>query len=103
MDQAELRKKLETRLNQLAVKVDDIDHTLMEASPADFEEQATEAEGDEVLEGLSQAGHDEIDAIRAALKRMNEGTYGVCVSCGEDIAPKRLEALPHAALCISCA
>lgn len=103
MNQAELRKKLEARLNQLATKVDDIDHTLMEAAPADFEEQATEAEDDEVLEGLSQAGHDEIDAIRAALKRLNDGTYGVCTSCGEDIAPKRLEALPHAALCINCA
>ena len=103
MNQSEVREKLEKRLNELAAKIDGIDHTLMEPSPADFEEQATEADGDEVLEGLSQAGHDEIDAIRAALKRLEDGSYGVCTSCGEDIAPKRLEVLPHAALCINCA
>jgi RNA polymerase-binding protein DksA len=38
--------------------------------------------------------------IDAALKRIEEGTYGVCTSCGKEIAPERLEAHPWAALCI---
>jgi RNA polymerase-binding protein DksA len=38
--------------------------------------------------------------IDAALKRIEEGTYGTCVRCGKQIAPERLEAYPWASLCI---
>jgi RNA polymerase-binding protein DksA len=38
--------------------------------------------------------------IDAALKRIDDGTYGVCTKCGREIAPERLEARPWAALCI---
>ncbi|HVA30862.1 MAG TPA: TraR/DksA C4-type zinc finger protein [Gaiellaceae bacterium] len=38
--------------------------------------------------------------IDAALKRIDDGTYGACVECGSEIAPERLEAYPWASLCI---
>jgi RNA polymerase-binding protein DksA len=38
--------------------------------------------------------------IDAALKRIDEGTYGTCRTCGKEIAPERLEAYPWASLCI---
>jgi RNA polymerase-binding transcription factor len=38
--------------------------------------------------------------IDAALKRVEDGTYGTCVRCGREIAPERLEAYPWASLCI---
>jgi DnaK suppressor protein len=41
--------------------------------------------------------------VDAALERVEDGTYGVCASCGEPIAPARLEARPVARTCISCA
>jgi RNA polymerase-binding protein DksA len=41
-------------------------------------------------------------AIDAALARIDAGTYGVCVNCGAQIAPERLEAMPWATLCIDC-
>ena len=41
-------------------------------------------------------------AVRAALARMDEGTYGVCIHCEEEIKPKRLEAVPWAAYCVNC-
>jgi len=41
--------------------------------------------------------------IDAALARIDEGTYGECLDCGEDIAVKRLELDPTTPLCISCA
>ncbi len=44
-----------------------------------------------------------IQRIEAALKRLEEGDYGVCVECGEEIAEKRLEADLAAAFCIRCA
>jgi RNA polymerase-binding transcription factor DksA len=41
--------------------------------------------------------------VDAALGRVEDGTYGVCESCGGSIAPARLEARPVARTCISCA
>ena len=40
--------------------------------------------------------------IRAALERIEAGTYGTCTECGEPVAADRLEALPWAAHCIDC-
>lgn len=41
--------------------------------------------------------------IEAALKRLDEGDYGYCLKCGEEIKEKRLEIDPAAALCVNCA
>jgi DnaK suppressor protein len=41
--------------------------------------------------------------IDAALGKLEAGTYGQCESCGQDIADARLEAMPAARLCMSCA
>ena len=43
-----------------------------------------------------------LDAVLAALARLDDGTYGACIRCGRPIAPGRLEALPWAAHCIDC-
>ena len=40
--------------------------------------------------------------IKDALARLDAGTWGVCDGCGEQIPPKRLKALPWAALCVEC-
>ena len=45
----------------------------------------------------------EVRRIDAALARIDEGAYGFCVTCGEDIAAKRLDLDPAAAVCIDCA
>ena len=45
----------------------------------------------------------EIQRIDAALKRMDEGEFGYCVSCGIDIEPKRLENDPTTPTCFDCA
>jgi RNA polymerase-binding protein DksA len=43
-----------------------------------------------------------LQAVEAALARLDAGTFGTCVRCGRPIAPERLEALPWAAHCIDC-
>ncbi len=43
-----------------------------------------------------------ISKIREALNRIDEGTYGICESCGEDISEQRLKARPVTTLCIDC-
>ena len=45
----------------------------------------------------------EILRLTAALQRLEDGEYGMCVHCGEDIAKKRLEIDPAATHCINCA
>ena len=41
-------------------------------------------------------------AVHAAIERINAGTFGECLNCGQDINVKRLEALPWAKYCITC-
>jgi RNA polymerase-binding transcription factor DksA len=43
-----------------------------------------------------------VNALSAALDRLNEGQYGTCVECGEAIAPARLQALPEVQTCVRC-
>ena len=51
---------------------------------------------------LREHNEGQIAAIDAALARMDAGTWGICVTCGQPIATARLEALPSAAHCIDC-
>jgi DnaK suppressor protein len=43
-----------------------------------------------------------LTAIRVALQRIDEGTYGLCLACEGDISIKRLSAIPWATFCIRC-
>ena len=96
------KQTLKKRREELAARVSSIDATLQAPLSADFEEQAGDLEGQEQLEGLESAALKEIAAIDAALHRIAAGTYGICIKCGEAIAPKRLEAVPTATTCVSC-
>jgi RNA polymerase-binding transcription factor DksA len=80
-----------------------IEADLAEPHSADFAEQATEREDDDALEGQDALLGREILAVKAALARIDGGSYGECTRCGEDVGQKRLEAVPEAALCIACA
>jgi DnaK suppressor protein len=51
---------------------------------------------------LAEVENRELTYIDAALKRMRDGTYGVCQDCGINIPMARLNALPYATHCISC-
>ena len=43
-----------------------------------------------------------IEKLTAALKRVEEGTYGTCTECGKPIGPARLKALPEVSTCVTC-
>ncbi|MGV6801769.1 MAG: TraR/DksA family transcriptional regulator [bacterium] len=49
-----------------------------------------------------QLRHRQVLRIDAALLRLEQGNYGLCLNCGEDIAPKRLAIDPAVELCIDC-
>ena len=101
--QAKIAEALRGQLAELKARVDSMDRALREPLSADFEEQAADLEGQDALGGIEDAALAEISQIEAALKRIAEGSYGVCAQCGDEIAPKRLEAQPTATRCIKCA
>ena len=104
MTSIEARKtQLEQRLQELDRRLHSIDAELEGHHNRDAEDHATEVEGDEVLEGIGNAGMTEIRMIKAALDRIDEGTYGECLRCGEEISQERLDVLPYAPLCRNCA
>lgn len=55
------------------------------------------------LQGLLDAARVELTEVDRAAERLADGTYGRCATCGEPIAPERLEALPATTTCIGCA
>jgi RNA polymerase-binding transcription factor DksA len=98
-----VKRRMVMRLAELAREPRAIDAELHAPGDPDFEERAVEIEGEEILEGLGKVALDEIGQITSALSRLELGTYGVCVVCGADISPARLNAVPYAAKCIKCA
>lgn len=93
----DLREEVTQRMKNIEK---DIRH---EDLSADWNEQATERENDEVLESLGNAADRELANINAALQRIEDGSYFYCEECGDDIPAARLELLPFSTLCVSCA
>lgn len=52
---------------------------------------------------LRERSRGELALVEGALRALDDGTYGTCISCGNPIAPARLEAIPWAPMCIDCA
>ena len=94
---------LKSRRSELLGELREIEDALDDTPPQDWEDRAAERQGDEVLEALGHHDQEEVRRIDAALVRIAEGIYGECQKCGEDIAPKRLEALPDTPFCAKCA
>lgn len=60
-------------------------------------------QGQAMAVATEQRRRDEARRVEAAIKRIDEGEYGYCIACGEDIAEKRLAVDPTVATCIKCA
>lgn len=97
------KKQLIDRLGELDHRLQDIETELDAHQSRDWAELAVEREEDEVLEGIGSQGLAEIEQIRAALRRIEDDSYGFCVRCGEPIAEERLDLLPATPFCRNCA
>jgi RNA polymerase-binding transcription factor DksA len=62
---------------------------------------AATAERTEVI-GLVDTIKGQLDGVDAALARITEGKYGICVNCGKEIDPARMEARPESIYCVDC-
>lgn len=83
--------------------------TIVESAKGGATDDEHDAEGATIAFERAQAmalleeTRTQVEALDTALARFDSGGYGVCESCGQDIAPERLAARPSATLCITCA
>lgn len=94
----ERRSEIIARIQQLAAGWQALREPAIE-----LEEEAQKVGITEAYSSLDQSGKAEIENIDLALSKMFTGDYGICEACGDDIAYKRLEALPASRLCVDCA
>jgi len=102
----EVRSNLIAMLEELNLRLSRITNNVKHADvplEKDFAEQATQNENDEVMDYLGNSARTEIEMIKQAIARIDNGQYGICQVCGEPISKERLEALPYSNLCIKCA
>jgi DnaK suppressor protein len=109
--EAEKLKEFFNALHSLAAQLRDADaQTRAERAPVELDQQAVgrlsrmdALQVQAMAVETSRRRGRELRRIDAALARMGEGEYGYCVECGDEIAVRRLELDPAAALCIGCA
>ena len=98
-----LRAELEGRLADLQVRLASIKRDATQAHSGDSAEQAQERENDEVVDEIGNETAQSIQVIRSALERIDNGNYGVCDTCNEEISSARLQAIPESTQCVDCA
>lgn len=69
---------------------------------ADVSDRASEGFEDELALGLMKIEAAQIEDIEAAIRRIDDGVYGICADCQKLIPRKRLEVLPFAQRCLPC-
>ena len=99
-----IREALVRQRNQLMSLVQSTQAQMAEKA-GDFADVSDRASGgfeDELALGLMKIEAAQIDDIEAAIKRIDDDTYGLCADCGKLIPRKRLEVLPFAQRCLNC-
>lgn len=66
------------------------------------EDQANVTHEEFISMARNRIEHEKLKQLNLALQRLQDGDYGTCQECGEEIAPKRLKAIPWARFCIHC-
>lgn len=91
--------------NMLVERLEKIESSKVRKEPleADSSEQAQEIVNHEVVDALDDLEGVELSQINQALERIENGSFGQCLECGEPISKARIKALPFASFCINCA
>lgn len=98
-----LRARMESKKQELERRLERIKTNVRRGYDADSGERAKEMEDSEVVDALGNEAREEVRKISAALVRIDDGSYGACLDCGEAIDAARLDAYPYAEDCIDCA
>ena len=97
----EFRNTLKTRQAELSAGLRRREVLAIETSADEFDQIQHAQERDFAMEALDRESVRSRE-ISAALERIDNGTFGICLNCEEEIAAKRLAAVPWTALCIVC-
>ncbi|MGB9621547.1 MAG: TraR/DksA family transcriptional regulator [Brevinematia bacterium] len=73
------------------------------SSEGDIADKASSFYETQLIASISGVQKEIIDKINDALRRIDEGTYGICRICGKEIEIERLEVIPYTDTCSSCA
>ncbi|MBX5495567.1 MAG: TraR/DksA family transcriptional regulator [Bryobacteraceae bacterium] len=92
---------LENRQAELAQVLRNREGIAIEKTPDALDEVQLAGERELAIRNLDRESN-LLRNVRAALRRIEEGTYGICVHCEEEISAKRLNAVPWTPFCISC-
>ena len=99
------RKRLETRqqdLRRMVTRTQQDGRNADEDTAQDIADKAASSYNKEFLFHQSNADRQLLQMVETALVRLREGSFGECISCGKEINPKRLEAVPWTRHCIEC-
>jgi RNA polymerase-binding transcription factor DksA len=96
------RRQLEDRLDELNDAQERLEEDRDEVTDDELVGEVDEPD-DDLTEELDDLRLGEMRAIRAAIDRIDAGTYGICTNCGQPIEEERLDSLPETPFCSACA
>src|SRR4051795_5206027 len=95
------KKILENKQEELEQVVRNRDAITIEKSADALDEVQHAAERELAIRNLDRESN-LLRNVRSALRRIDEGSFGICLHCEEEISPKRLAAVPWTPFCIQC-
>lgn len=100
------RKKLleqrEEILASISGRNEEVSQIASESEPGDEVDQAASRIDGSLLNQLGELNANRLNQIDAALLRIKQGQYGICLECGQPIPEARLDYIPYAAYCVNC-
>jgi RNA polymerase-binding protein DksA len=110
----QLKKELERLRDQLTDELQHLSENNLNRSQRDstgdlsgysyhMADVGTDNFGREMELNIASSGNERLRMVEEAIERIEEGTYGKCVSCDNEILFDRLKVIPYARLCIDCA
>jgi len=110
IDLSQLRSRLSSQCEHLMEELGQLEASIRQTTEQRERDSFSSEDGDGVTDGLELDRYlawqkqtiDRLSEVRHALRKFEQGTYGLCEGCGQQIDPGRLEALPQASLCLSC-
>lgn len=103
MDKNKLKQQLLDTKAELETRVATIHAHARKPLEANSAEQAAQLGNVEVVSALEAEAVEELASIEAAMQRMENDNYGICISCGESISEQRLVIRPASLECVDCA
>jgi DnaK suppressor protein len=98
-----LRARIQGDTTQMEDNALNKDHDHATSMPNHLAELGSGNFDQEFTLSLLASENNALEQIQAAIERIDNGSYGLCETCGEQIPKTRLDAIPYAAQCVQCA